>query len=351
MFSRCSDWVILDRFGGYSCYFSIHCWSYWCWLHWCCQGCWQAEEGSTKGEGGQPMLLHRQQPGHGRLHGRQGAVQGSEELWEGLQRGGDERRDGEQWDVQAPGASLFRKKAARSSQKISWVRFWIILRKLYSKYLPNSEIFQLISWTRMTWKSSLFLAKHLSVAGTAQQPWVTLKLFLKRWKSIGSWFHTIWSYNFHSGQLSFESNCCQGRISVQHLPGIIPLQYNSHFVPKFEHALALFLRGTRLAPDSTVMVMGITKCKKAILSKVTDITCMHMCPLVPSGVRERCLLLSWIQEFHWFPSCRWVWRGRQVLCSIGRGTKERLPGFCHEVPALVDVSCTSYLWISPFLDF
>ena len=27
----------------------------------------------------------------------------------------------------------------------------------------------------------------------------------------------------HSGHLPFESNRCQGRISVQHLPGIIPL--------------------------------------------------------------------------------------------------------------------------------
>ena len=30
----------------------------------------------------------------------------------------------------------------------------------------------------------------------------------------------------HSGHLPFESNRCQGRISVQHLPGIIPLPPN-----------------------------------------------------------------------------------------------------------------------------
>ena len=105
---------------------------------------------------------------------------------------------------------------------------------------------------------------------------------------------------FLSGHLPFESNRCQGRIFVQHLPGgwpnanVIPILFSS----KFEHALALFLRGTRLAPDSTIMVMGITKCKKAILSKVTYDSRKLMCSLVPSGGRERCLLLSWIQEFH-----------------------------------------------------
>ena len=77
---------------------------------------------------------------------------------------------------------------------------------------------------------------------------------------------------FLSGHLPFESNRCQGRIFVQHLPGVcclIPVQYNVIPISKFEHALALFLRGARLAPDSNIMVMGITKCKKAILSKVT----------------------------------------------------------------------------------
>ena len=108
-----------------------------------------------------------------------------------------------------------------------------------------------------------------------------------------------------SGRLPFESNRCQGRISVQYLPGLVfcisspsPIKISSYFVLKFEHALALFLRGTRLAPDSTIMVMGITKCKKAILSKVTDNACLLMCFFVPSGVRKRCLLLSRIQEFH-----------------------------------------------------
>ena len=76
------------------------------------------------------------------------------------------------------------------------------------------------------------------------------------------------------------------------------IKISSYFVLKFEHALALFLRGTRLVPDSTTMVMGITKCKKAILSKVTANACFLLCSFVPSGVRKRCLLLSWIQELH-----------------------------------------------------
>ena len=137
---------------------------------------------------------------------------------------------------------------------------------------------------------------------------------------------------FLSGHLPFESNRCQGRIFVQHLPGVcclIPVQYNVIPISKFEHALALFLRGARLAPDSNIMVMGITKCKKAILSKVTYNSCKHMCSLVSSGGRKRCLLLSWVQEFHRFPACRWVWRGVQVLRSSG--AQERLPGFCHQV--------------------
>ena len=49
-----------------------------------------------------------------------------------------------------------------------------------------------------------------------------------------------------------------------------PPNTHTHPLFKFEHALALFLRGIRLAPDSTIMVMGITKCRKAILSKVQE---------------------------------------------------------------------------------
>ena len=52
-------------------------------------------------------------------------------------------------------------------------------RKITSNTL-NIEQYQLISWIRMTWKFSPFLAKHLSAAGTARQPWVSQNPFSKR---------------------------------------------------------------------------------------------------------------------------------------------------------------------------
>jgi hypothetical protein len=39
---------------------------------------------------------------------------------------------------------------------------------------------------------------------------------------------------------------------------------------QFEHGLAQFLRGVRLAPDSADLQRGVTKCRKAILGKVGD---------------------------------------------------------------------------------
>ena len=58
------------------------------------------------------MRLHGQQQGDGRLHRRQGAVQGVEELREGHQRGGDELRGCEQRDVQEASSPLLCKEAA-----------------------------------------------------------------------------------------------------------------------------------------------------------------------------------------------------------------------------------------------
>jgi len=57
---------------------------------------------------------------------------------------------------------------------------------------------------------------------------------------------------------------------TSHLKAIVVKAESLYSTCQFEHALALFLRGSRLAPDSTIMVMGITKSKKAILSKVSE---------------------------------------------------------------------------------
>ena len=79
------------------------------------------------------------------------------------------------------------------------------------------------------------------------------------------------------------------------------------------------------------MMMGITKCKKAILSKVVRSARSNFLPsCVQLGVREGCLLFSWIKKFHRLPACRWLWRGFQVLRACG-SCEERLPWFCHQV--------------------
>ena len=44
---------------------------------------------------------------------------------------------------------------------------------------------------------------------------------------------------------------------------------------QFEHALALFLRGLKIAPDLEGLQGGVTKCRKSILSKVRSIGSNH----------------------------------------------------------------------------